>query len=71
MIPVLCGLLGGVVAGFIVGKAASSLFFEVHAADPLIVAGVVLVVALIGILACYIPAVRTSRVDPLLALRTQ
>jgi ABC-type antimicrobial peptide transport system permease subunit len=71
MVPVVIGLIAGVLAGFAVGKAASNLFFEVHAADPVIVAAVVLVVAAIGIVACYIPAIRTSRVNPLIALRSQ
>jgi putative ABC transport system permease protein len=71
MIPVVIGLIAGVAAGFAVGKAASNLFFEVRAADPIIVAAVVLVVAVIGIVACYIPAIRTARLNPLIALRSQ
>jgi predicted permease len=71
MIPVALGLLGGVIAGIVVGKAASTLFFEIHSADPVIIAAVILVVAAIGALACYIPASRTAQVNPLAALRNQ
>jgi len=41
----------------------------VEAFDPLTVGGVALVVAVAGISACYIPARRAMRVDPIVALR--
>lgn len=63
----------GLVLGFLLGLATmrvlSSLLFEVSAHDPLIFGGVTLILATAAVLACYIPARRAARVDPLVALR--
>lgn len=64
-------------AGVVIGIAASAgltrlmtkLLFSVSASDPLTFAAVALVLVLIAMLACYIPARRTLRVDPMIALR--
>ena len=64
-------------AGIVIGAAASlgltrlmaSLLYSVSAFDPETLAGVALLLVLIAILACYFPARRTLRVDPLTSLR--
>ena len=67
--PVLVGLAAGVVAAMSAGRLMSSLLFGVSAHDPLTFGTVVLVVATVATLGCYIPARRASRLDPLVALR--
>jgi len=47
----------------------TSLLFEVAPTDPTTFFGVALLLALTGVLACYIPARRAMRVDPMVALR--
>jgi len=67
-----------IVAGVIIGLAAalglarlmSSMLFGISTHDPLSVAGVTSVLTLVAFAACYVPARRATRVDPLAALRT-
>jgi len=65
--------VGGLVLGLAVAlfamRVLSSLLFGVSAHDPLIFGGVSLILATAAIVACYIPARRAARVDPLVALR--
>ena len=63
------GLVSGLVLAFVAMRVMSSLLFGVSAHDPLIFGGVTLVLATAAVLACYIPARRAARVDPLVALR--
>ncbi|HST21470.1 MAG TPA: FtsX-like permease family protein, partial [Blastocatellia bacterium] len=69
LLPVALGIIIGVAASLAVGRLLSSLLFEVKASDPLILAGATLIMTLVAIAACYLPARKASRVDPLIALR--
>lgn len=63
------GVAIGAPAAFVLARFMSSLLFGIAPADPLTYAGVTGLLLLVAISACYIPARRASRVDPLVALR--
>lgn len=68
----LAGVLIGALASFGLMKltsAMSKLLFSVSATDPITFSGVALLLMLTAMLACYIPARRTLRVNPVIALR--
>jgi len=65
------GMAIGVVASWAVAQSLSGLLFGVTATDPATFAGMLLVLALVATLAGYVPARRASRIDPLVALRTE
>ncbi|MGA2484114.1 MAG: ABC transporter permease [Candidatus Acidiferrales bacterium] len=69
MAPVIVGMAVGTVAALFAGRLIGNLLFGVSAYDPLTVATVVIVVASVALLACYIPARRAMRADPIAALR--
>jgi len=65
----LVGGLVGVAAALALGRYAQSLLFEIRGHDPLVVALAVVGLALVSLVAGYIPAARASRIDPMRALR--
>jgi ABC-type lipoprotein release transport system permease subunit len=65
----LTGVAIGLVAASWLGRAGSSLLLGVTASDPLTFATVSLLLTAVAIAACYFPARRAMRVDPILALR--
>jgi ABC-type antimicrobial peptide transport system permease subunit len=69
MIPVAFGFVGGAAAAFLVGRLLQSFLFGVTPGDAIILLIVTLVVGIAGLLACWIPARRATRVDPMMALR--
>jgi putative ABC transport system permease protein len=66
---VLLGLACGGIASLLLMRLMRGLLFELSPADPLTVAAASLLLALVGALACYIPARRAASVDPMVALR--
>lgn len=68
--PILLGMLVGIAASFVVGKAINSLFFGVRMDNPLLLALSATIVLAVGLLACYVPAIATSRISPLEVLRS-
>ncbi len=67
----LAGLFIGVAGAFVVTRSMTALLFEVKPVDPAIFSGVGIFLILVALGACYIPARRAMRVDPVVALRQE
>jgi putative ABC transport system permease protein len=65
----LIGIGAGLLGGLAVGRAVSSLVFGVPVRDPVTFTAVGVALATVALAACVIPALRASRVDPIVALR--
>lgn len=65
----LTGLVLGLVGALVLGRAGSSLLFGVTATDPLTFGAVSLLLTAVAIAACYFPARRAMKVEPITALR--
>jgi ABC-type antimicrobial peptide transport system permease subunit len=66
----LIGVAVGIVASLALARLIASLLFETAPSDPLTFAGMVVLLAVVALLAGYLPARRASRIDPMVALRT-
>jgi putative ABC transport system permease protein len=68
---VVSGLVIGLVGALALTRLMSSLLFGVTPTDPVTFAGVALVFLFAALAACYMPARRATRIDPLIALRSE
>lgn len=68
---VLLGAVLGVLGYIALSRHIASLLFGITTVDPLVVASVPVLLISVGLLACYLPARRAARVDPLIALRSE
>jgi ABC-type antimicrobial peptide transport system permease subunit len=63
------GLVFGLGGAYVVGRTMKSILYEVTPIDPVAIGAVSAVLFLSALLACYLPARRAMRVDPIVALR--
>jgi putative ABC transport system permease protein len=65
------GMILGLAAAFILTRVLESLLFGISATDPVTFFGISLVLLAVAILPSYLPALRATKVDPIIALRAQ
>ncbi len=67
----IAGTALGVVLGLLLSRLLGNLLYGVGAADPMAIGATCLIAILVAALACYVPALRATRADPMTALRTE
>jgi ABC-type antimicrobial peptide transport system permease subunit len=65
------GSAAGLLLGILASRVLAFVVYQATPRDPLVLAGVVLAMALLGLLATWIPAQRALKVDPLILLREE
>ena len=65
------GVVVGIIAALALTRTIDAMLFETPATDPLTMSSVAVVIAIAALLACWVPARRSTRVDPVVALRTE
>ena len=69
IVLVITGAIVGVGVALAVTRYLKSMLYDIHANDPVTIAGVSILLTLVAVAACYVPARRATRVDPMVALR--
>ena len=69
LVMLVLGTVIGLIGAFALTRLMRTLLFEVTATDPLTYISVIGLLTVVALLACYIPARRAAKVDPLIALR--
>ena len=65
------GVLLGLLIALLLGRAMSALLFQTEAFDPTVLTGVAVILGAVALVACWLPARRAIKVDPLVALRAE
>jgi putative ABC transport system permease protein len=61
----------GLAAAFGLTRLIATMLFDISAHDPITLIGVVALLILVALVACYLPAQRATRVDPMITLRNE
>jgi putative ABC transport system permease protein len=71
LVLVFAGVATGLAGALALSRTLATLLFNLSPADPTTLAGMAILLSLVALLASYVPARRATRVDPLVALRSQ
>jgi putative ABC transport system permease protein len=69
--PIAAGIAGGLIGAFLLTRVLETMLFGVTTSDPMTFVGAVAVLSAVATAACFVPAFRASRIDPLVALRNE
>jgi len=70
LVPAVAGAAVGLGAAFVLARLLDGLLFEVDPLDPVVYGGAALLLLLAAACACFLPARRATRVDPIETLRS-
>src|SRR5262249_11220770 len=68
---VLWGIGAGLVAAYVVARIMAGMLYSISATDPATFAGTAMLLAIVAVAACYVPAWRAMRIDPMTSLRQE
>ena len=67
--PILWGIVLGIGGALLIGRLIRTFLFDTGESDPLVLTVTVVAMVAVTLVACYLPARRASRIDPMIALR--
>jgi predicted permease len=71
LVVTVIGVVAGLAGAFVLTRFMNTLLFGVHATDPLTFVAIAAALAMVAVLASYVPARRAARVDPMVSLRSE